>query len=92
VTHLYQQLDRFNLPPNFRGKPGWYVQLWWLVEYFLFKPSPQFMYAWRRWLLRSFGARVGKGVILRPSCSLTYPWKVSIGDHAWIGEIGRAHV
>ncbi len=32
----HQQLDIFKLPPHFRGKPGWYVQLWWIVEALLF--------------------------------------------------------
>jgi putative colanic acid biosynthesis acetyltransferase WcaF len=48
--------------------------------------SPQFMYGWRRWLLRRFGARIGRGVLIRPSVEITYPWKVSIGDWSWIGD------
>ncbi len=82
----YQQLDLFRVPPDFRGRPAWQVQLWWLVQAWLFRPSPQFLYGWRRWLLRLFGAKVGKGVLLRPTCQITYPWKVTLGDHAWIGD------
>jgi len=37
-------------------------------------------------LLRLFGARVGKGVLLKPSVSIKYPWFLTIGDHCWIGE------
>lgn len=81
-----QDLKAFVLPEHFRGKPAWVVQLWWLVWFFLFRPSPQFMYGWRRWLLRKFGATIGKNVIVRPSCSVTYPWKLTIGDHSWIGD------
>lgn len=82
----WQQLDRFALPPNFRGRPAWLVQLWWLVQDTLFRWSPQFLYSWRRFLLRLFGARVGKGVLVRPTVRVTYPWKVTIGDYAWIGD------
>jgi putative colanic acid biosynthesis acetyltransferase WcaF len=82
----YQKLPLFELPPDFRGRPGWYVQLWWLVQSLLFKTSPQFMYGWRRWLLKAFGAKIGKGVKLRPSMHTQFPWKVSIGDHTWIGD------
>ena len=81
-----QQIDQFQMPPNFRGKQGWYVQLWWLVQALFFKTSPQFMYGWRRFLLRSFGAKVGKGVILRASVHTQFPWKVSIGNYSWIGD------
>lgn len=81
-----QKLNLFQIPENFRGRPGWYVQLWWIVEAVLFRPTPQFMYGWRRFLLRSFGAKIGKGVILRPSMHTQFPWKVTIGDYSWIGD------
>jgi putative colanic acid biosynthesis acetyltransferase WcaF len=44
------------------------------------------MYGWRRWLLRAFGTRIGGGVIIRPTATVTYPWKVAIGDFCWIGD------
>jgi putative colanic acid biosynthesis acetyltransferase WcaF len=82
----YQDLSSFRLPPGFRGRSAWQVQLWWLVQATLFRGSPQFAYGFRRALLRMFGARIGKGVIIRPTATVTYPWKVSIGDHAWVGD------
>jgi len=81
-----QDLGSFRLPDNFRGRPAWFVQLWWLVQATLFNLSPQIFYGWRRWLLRLFGAKIGRGVLLRPSVEITYPWKVSIGDWSWIGD------
>jgi len=81
-----QNLRYFRLPPGFRGRSGWFVQLWWIVQSTLFGLSPQFMYRWRRWLLRLFGARLGRGVLIRPTARVTYPWKVSIGDWSWIGD------
>jgi putative colanic acid biosynthesis acetyltransferase WcaF len=82
----YQQLDRFKIPPDFRGRSRIYVQLWWLVQSTLFAMSPQVMYGWRTWLLRLFGARIGRGTIIRPSVKITYPWKLTIGDHCHIGD------
>lgn len=83
---MYQNLNRFSLPINFRGKPSFIVQLWWIVENTIFCWSPQFMYSWRVFLLRIFGAKVGKRVLIRPTVKITYPWKVSIGDNSWIGD------
>lgn len=37
-------------------------------------------------LLRAFGARVGKGVVIKPAVNIKYPWKLSIGNHVWVGE------
>jgi putative colanic acid biosynthesis acetyltransferase WcaF len=81
-----QDLKRFRLPPDFRGRSGLVVQLWWFVQAVFFRGSPQVMYGFRRWLLRLFGAQIGKGVIVRPSVTIPYPWKLQIGDHSWIGD------
>lgn len=37
-------------------------------------------------LLRLFGARVGRGVVIKPYVTIKYPWFLSIGDNTWIGE------
>lgn len=81
-----QDLGSFRMPEGFRGRPAWFVQLWWMVQATLFARSPQFMYGWRRWLLRRFGARVGSNVRIRPSAEFTYPWKITIGNRSWIGD------
>jgi putative colanic acid biosynthesis acetyltransferase WcaF len=82
----YQDLSRFRMPSGFRGRTGTIVQLWWLVQWFLFRPSPQVFYGFRRSLLRLFGAQIGKEVLVRPTAWITYPWKLSIGDYSWIGD------
>jgi putative colanic acid biosynthesis acetyltransferase WcaF len=37
-------------------------------------------------LLRIFGSKVGKGVIIKPNVNIKYPWKLEIGNNVWIGE------
>jgi len=37
-------------------------------------------------LLRLFGAKVGKGVFIKPSVNIKYPWRLFLGNHVWIGE------
>lgn len=81
-----QDLSRFELPSGFRGRSAIIVQLWWLVQATVFAASPQFLYGWRRWLLRCFGARIGRDVLIRPSARITYPWKITIGERSWIGD------
>jgi putative colanic acid biosynthesis acetyltransferase WcaF len=62
------------------------VQLWWIVQALVFKQMPQICYPARRFLLRAFGARIGNGVRIRPGVEVTYPWKLTIGEHSWIGD------
>lgn len=78
-------LDKFN---NDWYKPGNRVKigLWYMVNacfinaYFL--PFSFF----KRFLLRLFGAKIGKGVIIKPKVNIKYPWKLTVGDYCWIGE------
>lgn len=37
-------------------------------------------------ILRAFGAHVGDKVLIRHRVRIHWPWKLSIGDHSWIGE------
>ena len=83
---MFQDLSTFRMPPGFRGRSAVVVQLWWCVQSLFFHHSPHFANGFRCWLLRRFGARVGHHVVIRPSVRITYPWKVSIGDYAWIGD------
>ncbi|MEA5551730.1 hormogonium polysaccharide biosynthesis acetyltransferase HpsU [Anabaena cylindrica UHCC 0172] len=69
-----------------RGRPGLYVLFWWLVQAIAFPLTPHPLNILRCALLRLFGAKIGKGVVVRPTARFTYPWKVSIGDYSWIGD------
>jgi putative colanic acid biosynthesis acetyltransferase WcaF len=83
---VFQQLSQFELPRGFRGKSAVHVQFWWIAQALLFKPLPQICYPIRRLLLRAFGAKIGRGVRIRPGVEVTYPWKVSIGANSWVGD------
>ena len=58
---------------------------WWLATP-LFRWSPRPFFAWRRMLLRLFGARVGHAVNVYPSSRVYFPWNLVIGDWSAIGE------
>ncbi len=60
--------------------------LWGLVWLFLFRPSPVFLHAWRRQLLRWFGARIGRGAHPYPRCRIWAPWNLTMGDHSGLAN------
>lgn len=81
-----QEINKIKLPKNFRGRNAFIVQLWWIIQGTFFRMSPQFMYGFRRFLLRLFGAKIGKKVLIRPTVRTTYPWKVVIGNYSMVGD------
>jgi putative colanic acid biosynthesis acetyltransferase WcaF len=54
--------------------------LWSLAWLLLFRPSPKPLHAWRRALLRLFGARLGQGVVVHASARVWAPWNLEMGD------------
>ena len=86
MSNEFQDLEQFRVPPGFRGRSGPVVLLWQLTQSTLFALSPQPLYGWRRALLRLFGAKIGRKVLVRPTARVTFPWKVEIGDFSWIGD------
>ena len=37
-------------------------------------------------LLRLFGARIGRGAVIKPGVRVKYPWLFQAGNDCWIGE------
>ena len=37
-------------------------------------------------LLRAFGAKIGRGLVLKNNVTVKFPWKLVVGDNCWIGE------
>ena len=79
-------LREYNPSQHDRQRPNWVVILWWLTQGVLFPLSLHNLNGFRAWLLRLFGAKIGQGVVIRPTARFTYPWKIAIGDHSWIGD------
>ncbi|MEG4393300.1 hormogonium polysaccharide biosynthesis acetyltransferase HpsU [Microcoleus sp. BROC3] len=79
-------LRRYDQSKFDRGKPSWVILLWWFVQAIGFPLTPHPFNGIRRGLLRLFGAKIGRGAIVRPTARFTYPWKIEIGDYSWIGD------
>lgn len=80
------RLDSYTTGSYTPGAPLWKQMAWFFLGYPLVET---------RWLpisllkvvvLRFFGAKVGKGVRIKTGVKVKFPWRLEIGDYAWIGE------
>ena len=58
----------------------------WALTQPLFRFSPRPFFGWRRFLLRCFGAKIGRNVHVYPSATIYLPWNLDAGDESAIGE------
>jgi putative colanic acid biosynthesis acetyltransferase WcaF len=72
---------------NYRpGRSAFWQAAWFFLGLPLLRSALLPFSSLRVQLLRRFGAQVGAGVVIKPGVRVKYPWRLSIGDHVWIGE------
>jgi len=81
---------RINVAEN-RARSDWRLQIQiarvlWGLCLPLFRLSPRIFWQWRVWLLRCFGAEIGRDVRLHPTVRIMMPWHLQIGDQAAVGD------
>lgn len=79
------RLDKYDGSGFDRGSVGAAEIIWFGLSGLLFSSSLPGS-KWRVFLLRVFGATVGKGVVIKPSVRIKFPWRLKIGNYSWIGE------
>lgn len=95
LDHL-PQMQPESSPWSFKGKLG--RAIWMTIGSKLFRFSFHNWYRYRRIILRIFGAKVGKNVVIRPSAHIEIPWTLTIEDGASIGDdtiiysLGHIHI
>ena len=79
-------LSKYNNAWYHPGRNAFIRGLWYITNVLIFKSACFPFYGFKRGLLRAFGAKVGKQVVIKPCVNIKYPWRLSIGDYAWVGE------
>jgi putative colanic acid biosynthesis acetyltransferase WcaF len=84
---LSVDLSRYRNPPWHNKGRGIVVRvLWHFVNALFLENSLNPSSALKIGLLKLFGAKVGKGVIIKPGVNVKHAWFLEIGDNTWIGE------
>src|SRR5882672_9870749 len=79
------RLDLYKAKDFDRGRSRW-VEATWLLAQSILLASPLWGTRLRVIVLQLFGARIGRGVTIKPGVRVKFPWRLKIGNHCWIGE------
>jgi putative colanic acid biosynthesis acetyltransferase WcaF len=79
-------LSTYNNAPFHPGGNAFRRILWYYLNALFLKTSLLPSNSFKSFLLRSFGATIGKGLVIKPGVNVKYPWHLTIGNHTWIGE------
>jgi len=86
VSFVKVDLEKYNNEHYYPGGGPVIRFFWFIINAAVFK-SYFFPFNFIKvFFLRMFGAKVGRGVTIKPCVNIKYPWFVKIGNHVWIGE------
>lgn len=70
----------------YRPGSNFKIILWYFTSLIFFKNSLPWPQYFKSIVLRLFGCKLGKDVVLKPNITIKYPWFLEIGNNVWIGE------
>jgi len=62
------------------------IAMWYMVNALLVRASWNPLMGVKIALLRVFGAKIGRGLVIKNEVRIKSPWYLTIGDNCWLGE------
>ncbi len=87
TENIQVHLDNYDPGSDYTPGASLLQQLLWY-----FVGSPLVCSSWlpiasvKVWVLRWFGAKIGRGVNIKPGVRVKFPWRLTVGDYSWLGE------
>lgn len=79
-------LGAFSVSNFDKGASSLKIVLWYFVNALLVRASWNPFMNIKIALLRFFGAKIGRGLVIKNNVTIKFPWKLTIEDNVWLGE------
>lgn len=79
-------LKKFSNSEFSKGAKPLKIALWFITNALIVRASWNPFIGIKTMLLRLFGARIGKGFVIKNNVTIKSPWNLIVGDYCWIGE------
>ena len=86
VEVVRSDLSRFENRWYSPGRGRFVRGVWYFISLLVYESGWFPMMGPKRAILRLFGAKVGRGLVIKPRVWIKYPWRLVVGDHCWIGQ------
>ncbi|RZL59398.1 MAG: colanic acid biosynthesis acetyltransferase WcaF [Pedobacter sp.] len=82
-TRLKKEFDKKDFDA---GASSFKIFCWYFTSMFFFRSGLVPVSSILVFILKLFGAKIGKDVRIKPYIYIHYPWKLTIGDYSWLAE------
>lgn len=82
----YVNLSAFDGSAFDKGAGFLKITLWYFVNALLVRATWNPFMCIKVSLLKSFGATIGKGLVIKNNVIIKSPWNLVVGDYCWLGE------
>ena len=79
-------LNSYNCSWHNCGAGSFKIKMWYLFNALFLRNILCPFVGIKRCVLKMFGAKIGKNVLIKPGVNVKYPWNLAIGNNVWIGE------